>query len=601
MHRYSIAAAVVPLLLSHAVAAPVPAEKPIGNDLPIPATALVVVQLNGVERVRGRLETMLKTAAPDVAEAASKQFDDALSSALNGRDIKALSPDARVFVVVTGFDLNAAEPPVAVLVPVRDLATFKEKLLTGDERKSWEKHDDGVFSFDVQDRAMYVAEVPGAGYVAVARDKAAVGPFAGKFTRLTPGQMGDATADGFLSSDLSVYVNLEQINEDFGDKIRQGRQLLQLLMQQGAAMGGAVDKRQLDMAKVVFDAMFQSVEDGRGAVLGLTFRPEGLALRADALFSSDSSTAKGLAQEQPATLPLLADMPGGLTTFVGGKIGQKLALAMNQFGPEFRAEDEEDKIANVFNKANELEAAAQAGGFAAAADTPGLVLNVATPADPAAWVEAKRKAFSGLTGGAWYRNVVVKDKPKVVEEAKKVGGFTLHEVKLALDFEATVKNIPDANIRDTTIASMKRMAMEKPTVWFGTDGKRVIQLTAGDWPAAEKVLTRYLEGKEKVGGDAAFKTTRGQLPEETSVVAMTEINRLAVTLSESFADLSETIPGLPIGKLPKLKPSAVGNVYLGIAIGMKPAAFRFDLFLPAESVKAVREMVKPVLEKNKED
>ena len=42
-------------------------------------------------------------------------------------------------------------------------------------------------------------------------------------------------------------------------------------------------------------------------------------------------------------------------------------------------------------------------------------------------------------------------------------------------------------------------------------------------------------------------------------------------------------------------------VFIGLAIGLKPTAARFDLFVPADTVKVVRGMLGAVGGKNKDD
>lgn len=573
------------------VSAPAPSARP-AADLPVPADAIIVVQLNGVERAKGRLEAMLKAAAPDAATAAAQHFDTFVSTTLAGRDLSTLAPDARVLVAVTGFSGETAEPQAAVLLPVKDFSAFRAGLLTADERKTWDKGRDGVATFDAQDKGMYAVELADAGYVAVTPNKDVAGRFAGKFTKLAPAQMGEQVADAFLGSDLAVYVNMAQVNDDYGDKMRQGRQLLQFAVQQGAAAGAGFDKRQMDVAKDVFDALFQSAEDARGLVLGMVFKPAGLGVRFEAGFSKGTPTADGLAKEQPGPTPGLGDLPAGQSAYSAGRYGAKLAAALAKFNQEFRPEDDGDKAAAVVAKYNELSAEATAGGFQATGSVPGVGLTVISPADPNAFVAARLKAIRGLTAGSAYMNVVLKEKPSLKEDSQVVEGFKLSEATLRLDFEATVKGIADANLRETTITSMKRMVNEKTTVWFGTDGKRVVTVTAADWPAAEKLLTAYFAGSKKVGDEAAFRATRENLPADASVVSLTDVGQLTATLSESFADVSESIPGFPFGKLPKLKSTGTGAAYLGFAIGLRPGGARFDLFVPAEAVKVVRDMVK---------
>lgn len=596
MLRFLLTAAALPLAVAAAVAAPAPVNRPAAADLPVPAKAMLVAQLNGVGKARERLEKMIQAAAPDLAPVAVQAFNDALSKALDGRDVSALTPDARVFVVINSFEAGPDGPPVVALLPLTDYKLFRQKLLTDDERKSFTKGSNGVDSFDATgDKPAYAADLTARGYVAVGNSEEAVKALAGKYERLTPAAMGPAVADAFLTADVALFVNMERVNEDYGDKIKQFRQLFQALVQQGLAMGGTLDKKQVEMIKEVYDGMFQAAEDARGFTYGFAFRPEGLNLRMAAGFASDTATTKMLGAERPASVAGVGEVPAGMTSYVAGRISQRMANLLASFGGEFAPEDEDDKSAAVFKKYAEL--AANSGGFVAGGTPPSTSFGVTTPADAKAVVEAKLKAVKALTAGAKFQNVPLKEKPVVKEAAHKAAGYTLHEVRLVLDFDAAVRHIPDANLRDTTLASMKRMVSERMTLWFGTDGKKVVQVAAKDWPAAEKLLTDYAAGKNLVGGNAAFTLTRGQLPADATVVTLIDLGRMVGVLGETFGDMAGTVPGLPIGKLPTLGAAPAAPVYLGGAITLNATDARLDVFVPAAGVGVVREMLKPVLEK----
>ena len=595
MFRSLLAAAVVPLFVAPAGAAPIPGAKPV--SLPVPADALVVVQINGVEKARGRLQKMLAAAAPDVAPAAAGQFDQFLATTLDGRDLKAVTPDARAFVVVTGFEPAGTGPAVAVLVPVKDYATFREKLLTEVERKGFKKGGKGVDSADTGEATTYFVDLTARGYVAVTKSDETAALFAGNFAPVPAGGMGAGVAEAFLGADVGVYVRMDKVNERYGDKIKQGRQLAQLMMQQGGAAAPGLDKRQLDMMREVYDGLFQAAEDSTAFAAGLDFRPEGLALRLETGFAPDSAAAKALAAENPGKFPGLGRLPTGLAVYMASKLGGDFSTRMAKMNRVFQAEDGDDKAAAVVEKFLDQVVAAQAGGIVLGATVPSLSLAEMTPKDAAGYVAAQTKALTALTAGARFGNVVIKNKPAVKEAAGTVGKFTFTEARVDLDFDATVKNIADANLRDTTIASMKRFAREKNTFWYGTDGTRVLQVTAPDWAAAAKVVGDYLGGTAAVGDQPAFRASRGQLPADAGMVVLAEVGASTRGLASLFADLSETIPGFPGGKLPKLSPAATDPAYVGLAVGLQAGTVRADVFVPVGAVPVVRKLVAPLMQK----
>ncbi len=591
--------AAVGVLAAPGFAAPIGKPEPAKVELPVPAKAMLVVQVRGVERTRDRLTKLFKAADPAAAEAVVKDFDRLLAAELPGRDLKALPADAPVYLAVTSFDTLTSpdEAEVAVLFPATDYKAFQQKLLTAEERKEFKKgrtvdrvEKDGTTTFFV--------DLTAKGYVAVTRHADTADLYAGKFVPLAAKDMGEAVAEAFLAADLSVYVNLDRVNDEYGDKIKQFRGLFQLLLQQGGGMGfPGLDKKQMELVKSLYDGLFQGVEDGKGLAVGVEFRPEGLAVRAEAAFAPDSPTTKALGGEKPGKVELLGELPAGKTSYTAGRVGAKLSAAMAKLGQEYVPDEGDEKAAAVVEKYADLLAAASGNGFASAGSGPAASLEVLSPTDADALVAANLAAVKALAAGGSFHGVVLKEKPAVKEAAQKHAGFTLHEARFALDYDATVEKIEDKNLRETTRASMKRLVGEKPAVWFGTDGKRYVKVAAADWDGAKKLLDDLTSGKSTLGATASFKATRSQLPAEASAIGLFDLAEALASLSEQLGDVTGTIPGLPIGPLPKLKKPDGPPVYLGAAITVTPGALRFDTFVPVAAYGVGKKMLAPLLEK----
>jgi hypothetical protein len=580
-------------------AAPVGKPEPAAVELPVPAKVMLVAQVQGVERTRGRLAALVKAADPAAADAVAKQFDRFLEAELPGRDLKALPADGRVFLAVTGFDTLTSpdDAEVAVLFPATDYKAFQQKLLTADERKEFKKGRT-VDRVEKDGTTTYFVDLTAKGYVAVTRHADTADLYAGKFVPLAAKDMGEAVAEAFLAADLSVYVNLDRVNDEYGDKIKQFRGLFQLLLQQGGGMGfPGLDKKQMELVKSLYDGLFQAVEDGKGLALGVEFRPQGLAVRVEAAFTPDSTTTKALGGDKPGKVEGLGELPAGKTTYTAGRVGAKLSAAMAKFGQEYVAEDGDEKGAALVEKYADLLAAASGNGFASAGSGPTASLEVLSPKDADALVAANLAVVKGLTAGGSFHGVVLKEKPGVKEAARKHAGFALHETRFVLDYDATVEKIEDKNLRETTVASMKRLVGEKPAVWFGTDGKRYVKVSAADWDGAKKLLDDFTSGKATVGATAAFKATRTQLPAEASAIGLFDLAEVLLSLGEQVGDVAGTVPGLPIGPLPKMKKPDGDPVYLGAALTVSPGALRFDTFVPVAAYGVGKKMLAPLIEK----
>lgn len=568
--------------LSPASAAPVPAgPAPKQLDaLPVPAESMLVVHLNGIDRTRERLTKMLAGVDEAFAKKTAKELEAALAEALDGRDLAGIDGTGRVFVAVGDVaQLTGPDGPVAVCVPVKDYKTFRDKFLTGPERKSFQPGKDGVDEFEAAgtDRTTYLVHKDG--YVTVTPSKATAERYAGKFDKLTAKALGKA-ADALLGADVSLLVNLEQVNGTYGEQIQQGRQLIGLLLGQ-AAMG--LDKQQMEAAKALLETAFQLVQDGKALVIGAEFRPEGTALRLEARFGADTETGKTVAAERPTALAALGGLPKGMMAYSA----TKWKLNLGKLSKEFVAAADEEKNAEAIEELTKLLADGGTDDVGVNADLR-TTLHLRTLADAEKASAAMLKVTKGLTAGASYSNVLLKGRPEVTEAAEKAHGFTLHKAVLKMDFDATVEKLANDGQKEAAVASMKKLMAETVTLYFGTDGKRFVTVAAPDEKAAKALLAGVMEPKAKVSDDAAFAATRKQLPADAGMISLVDAVRGMGLLGEYLEGLAGALPGVPVD-LPKMNKVTGDPVYAGVAVGLSGDTARFDLFIPVKVVKLARQ------------
>lgn len=573
------------LIASPLLAAPVPVNKAETiTDLPVPASSMIVVQVNGTQQTRDKIVKLLEKAAPDLVDDLKKNFEKKISSMLNDRDITAIDKDGRILLAISDITKIAETPtPLAVVLPVSDYKGFREKFLTGPERKSFKPGNDGIDTFEDETSGSTVYLVEKAGALTYTQDKDVATAYAEKFDKLTIKQMG-TLANPFLNSEVAVYLNLGNVNEKFGQEIQQFRQLIPGLLQQGAA---GIDKNQLETARVVFEGMFQAVQDGRGLVLGISLQPEGARLRLDVEFTPESISGKLIAESKVSDLAGMKLLPKGKSSYKATSIGKGFMRAFVKLQREFVAADGEDKSAEAIEKFLEISQKNDAD-VSNVTDENGTDLFQTNFADSAKYSDALLKVVKTLTKGASFSNIVLKEKPVVKEADQKYGEFKLHLAKVVFDYDATVKNIEDENLRQTTIESMKKLMPEKMNIWFGTDGKSFLRVFAKDWDSAKKLLDDATKKEASVATDKAFLVTRNQLPPEVSYLYLVDTGSAIDGLSTYLSSMAGSIPGLP-GQLPKFeKPKGIAPAYIGMSVSNTKSTFRFDLFVPAEAVKIAR-------------
>lgn len=594
--RGALCALAVALAPASRAAAPAPAPadaKPV--TFPFRDKAPIVLQVNGIGAARARLDALLKAALPDDAAKIRQQIDTGLAAALAGRKLDAVVPDARVFVTLEDLEkLGGEVPAVAVFVPVTGYKEFRDTFLTAEERKSFEAGkgvDEVRLALGGDAHATFVVDLKG--YLMLTPDRATADAYAQKFVRATSTAMPVEVAKAFLAADLGLYVNLDFINDTYGDQIRGFKGLIDFGLQQ-AQMGGMIpglNKAQLEVTKKMIGGVFQAVEDCRGIAAGVEFRPEGLALRVQAQFAEDTPTGRTLRAEAPSALADLAKMPAGLAQYSGSRLGPKFAGVLNELNQEFVPADDDEKGAAALAEQLKEVLAAGPKGEMTAAGPPDVSLTVCAFADPGRAAKALAGRYAAIGAGGRVLGVVQKDAPKLRAGAKEHRGFTFTEVRLAFDFEATVEGLPDP-VRETTLTQLKRTVGDKTTVWIGTDGKTVVQASGANWDTVTGALDTFLAGKKAVGESAGYKLTRQNLPAEASALMLMETGQTITGLFEAVGGIAALVPDFP--KLGKLKPAAGEPSFVGVAVTLKNDAAGLTVFVPATAIAAGRKMLADV-------
>jgi len=580
-----------------ASAAPAPAAG-VNIALPYPAKAPVVLQIHGLERSRERLSKMLEALPPAEAKQIKKGLDDGLTQLLKDRKLDAVPPNGRTFVVVNDIaKLADEETGVSILIPVTGFKEFKASLLTAAERKSVEKAGNGYESFKFsaigEERTLYLVDLKGYAVITPSKDVAEI--YAGKFTPAQSGAMGPDLSGSFLNADVSLFVNMDVINDLYGDQIRQGKQFMDFALGQAQNMGmiPGLGKQQLDMAKTMIGGVFQVVEDSKGIVLALEFRPEGLNVRGQVRFADDTTSSDVLKLETPTALADLSKLPKGLSTYGGSKLGKKFTDLGSKFSQEFLAGDEDEKGAERIAKLQADILAAGPAGFYSASKSPERSLTVTAYKDPQKALDAMVKLYSGLGDGGKFATILLKSKPAVTPKAGTHRDIDFTEVKLSFDFAAAVEALPEPT-REAALAQFKRLMSEKTTYWYGSDGKSLIQVSAKDWTAAKQLLDEYLDSKTAIGSDAGFQIARKNLPQEASLLYLLETGDVVMMLVEQVKTVAQAIPGGGLPPIGGVKPVKGDATYLGFALTLKPQVATGDMFLPGTAMNVAVKMIAPL-------
>ncbi len=600
MFRFVFAALAIALAAPVLSAAPVPAEAGKGTPFPFSAKAPLVVSLNGYDTARERLNKMLTAALPKEAAKITKLLDTQIEKLFEGRSLDNVRKDARVFLVLNDLaSLLQDKPAICVLVPVTKHKDFLKSFLTKEEFKTIENGRDGVDAIKTSafgdEQPAYLVDLKE--YTVITLDKATADAHAAKYVAATSDQLGTDLAETFLKADLAVYVNMDAINDQFGDQIRGFKGLVDFALQQAAQQGalGALNKKQIEAVKVILKGFVQGVEDSRGVVAAAELRPEGVFVRVQIRFTENSASAKLLAAEKPEPLADIGKLPAGLGTYSASRFGKAIGDVMRDIGQEFATTEDDAKGADLLEKHLKDVADAGPGAEFNAAQPPGLTISVTAYKDANKAATGLAKAFKAIAAGGRVNGIIVKTAPRVGDEAEKHAGFTFASVNLNFDFEATVAALPEM-VRDASLEAFKRTVPEKAIQWIGTDGKVVIRVMAKDWDAAKKLLDQYLGGKNTIGANAGFKRVREQLPAEANLMMIAEIESAINGLVNAMKPAADAIPGFPqLGILKKVEGGQ--PAYIGMAVTLKGDIATLTGFVPVGSIETASKMLESLFKK----
>jgi hypothetical protein len=564
-------------------AAPVPEEqdRPLAQ---VPAKAPLVIQLRGFERTRDRLNVLIKNAMPDFAGPAKEKMDEALKQALEGRSLDGLTKDGPIFAVFTELPAPNQNPPkLALLVPVKSYEAFRNGILKEDERKQIKTDPLGYEIASVDKEALYFVNRKN-GYAVVTPDADVAALFVKKYDGLG-GKLSKSFAQHLMDADVSVYVDMVAVNKEHGDNIKG----LQALIEQG--LDQAPDKNVAEQAKRIFTPLFQAVGDSTGVLLTFDLRPEGVLLHGEVEVPADSKTNAYLKDWTRLPAADLARLPAGQMIYSNMALTPALLKEIGALS--YGVLDPDSAEGKAIKK--EVAAMADAGPrqVMSAFNVPALGLTAWKFDDPAKATAAQLRLFQGLKEGSSY-GAVLKATPVVKENAEKFGGFNLHYVSMKYDIEKTVER-QSAGLSDeqkkAMVEYMRTVVGEGAEVWFGSDGKIMVQVIAKDWPAARALIERYQKGDDTVGASQPYKDAIKHLPANGSLVILADVPQYAEVVVKSVMSMLQASP-IPIPIPPGFeKPAAKPKTtFLGGSLTLESGRGSFDVWLSAASANDVYKM-----------
>lgn len=582
------------LLVTFSYAAPGVKETPVVPDESlalVPSGSMVVVQMNGHERLKQRANKLIENALPEQSKMIAAQIDSMLGQIVEGRDLKAIRGDARLILAASDFGPAAEPQSLTVLLPIKEFEDFKKSFFRDEERKNIQK-EKGFEAVSIQEKTFYL--VPVKGYLGLASDLETAKKISeGKAGGLAS-LMSKDTLKAFSNADLSVFVNLKEINKKYSEDIKGMKMLAGAAFANGGMGIPGVSKAQMDMLKSVLDGMFQMVEDGVGFVIALDVRPEGMNLKLMSQFAEKTPTAAFLSSFKPSNLDEINNLPGGMMGYTVSKLGAKKAGFSALLGGISLAEDSDAKVSESLKAlTKEISDYDQTVTLSTSNSLYGGGIEVVESKDAGKMMAAQIKLMKTLTGKSVLSNVNLKNKPEIQEKALKVGDFEFTKIVTKFDFDKAVEGFPE-EIRESAKSSMRRaMNGEELTNWFAVVGDKYLTITAKEPKEAKELVEKYLNKASSVAKDEAVQTTRQQLPSDANWMILLDGAKTAYSIFGTLKESIGAVPGLPVA-LPELKAPNGKPAYFGVALTLKPEHGSIDIFVPSKAILEIRNFLGPI-------
>jgi hypothetical protein len=575
--RFLLLAAVCLIVPASTVcSAPVPAAR--SGLEQIPDTAPLVFHLRGLQGTHDRLVALMKQALPDLLNKYQAQIDDFFEKGpenlFKGRKPRGLAKDGPIFFALLELPKpnDSGEPKMAIILAVSDYKEFRENVLTEEERKNVKDEGNGIESASIENKQTYFVDRKG--YAVVTPDKEVAESF-GNTKKITGLKLSKELATKLLASDAGIYVNMEAVNKEYGELLKQAKQGIEQAIAFGAAAGDESQKKYTEMIKNAIPHIFQTIDDMQSLLLTFEFRSSGLALNLQSEVKESSPTANHLRDSRPIAFKELERLPRDRAYYLGMKVSAALYKNLGSLIAALPTGETKDT-----EKLMEELAKAGPGLHLSSGSFPPSGLDVYHYDEPAKVVSATLKMFQNMDADT----AKLKEKPVVKTDAEKFGDFKLHSVQLAFDLDKLAEQAAGKGgdeARKQVIEAMKGIVGEKRMIWFGTDGKTFVQITASDWKAASKMLEQYCKGAGTAGEVKAFRDARKELPVNTSFLALVDVVRLLGRIFEAVK------PMIPAGQLPPGFPNLPAKgapSYLGLAVTLQPQRGGLDLFFTAAAI-----------------
>lgn len=538
----------------------------------IPDDVQIVARLRGLQQARDDLSKMLEASAPNLSALALPTIDGGLTSARQ-RLGETLSTTPVWIAVRLSAPGRGDSPKIAVLTEPDDYAGMI-KALRGDAESK--KTESGADSFPGPNGMTWFAR-EGTGFHLIGNDEKFLAEIARTRDANRRRALSAETRKRLTEGELGLYFNLGAIQKLYGEQIGQARETLSKRLE-GSGEGNPA----VGLGKAMTDMGFKAFESAESLTLSIDFSTSGLIVSGDAALKKNSEISGRAAASKGVDAAGLGKLPATLSNYSFLRAGPGSTDAWFRAGASLFLSDS-DKKSESYRKASALmREAGPREAYAASVvnlEKP-LSFGVTVFDHPQKAVEAVLadvRSLKETQGKGWVKNV------EVASRTTRYRGFELREVRLTLD----LGKFADLAAK-SPVASALPKPSEKNVSWFGTDGKRFLNVGAPTWDEAKSLIDSYLDGKETLAAVKGFQQARKLLPAEVGALFLFQAQSLIRDFAKGMA--------IGMGRKPNVPELPDDPVFIAASAGPTGPGYHFRLVVPNDVGPVIERGILPVLQ-----
>lgn len=580
-------ACLVSWVLAAAIGQAPAATKPVGVEATwldiVPADVDAVLRIKNIEAVRGDATKMVAAMLPVNGKDLNTSITESVQDFTNRYGQAAARSPYLMLFRFGELDVNG-ELPFAAIVQNTNFANLQRQVAgrPGVKPKMYPAGYQAIENLDGQMIYLY----PGRGFAAFGTDEKLIAALTRPKSSLGR-SLPAAARTRLLARDIGVYLNVATLQERYGPDLDQARQGMIESFAETNAQGGAAAT---EAAKIVLGGLFSALKQGKTLSMSLEIDPREFNAEGAVAAKPGTAASRRLANAQPADAADLAKLPSGAVACIFRSVRKATFEDLHGPAQKVLVFGEEEKAAPAVQKAiDQLGTLGPQQVFVAVRPAAGVQdIRIFNGADPKAVVQAEAGVFEALRGGSGFIKSVTLETKTTTHE-----GFTLRQATMVPDF---VKLAAGQATPEDIAAIKKAFGGESLTTWFGTDGHRVLEVTAHDWDAAKPVVDAVLTGRGSIGQVPDYAALRKRLPGQVSTLIFVNANAAARQIAEN---LETALPDDGKGKSPKAKPPVEipkGTSLLAASVTSTTAETQFRAIIPSAVGPIFEQGASPALE-----